>query len=79
MLLVWTDVSIIYYQVLRYLMSFQYFLQYRTTVKTTSSFYFEKKMQAELQWRRRQRVLLFDEVESSSQVTWHDVGMSAAF
>ncbi len=40
-------------------------------------FYFEMKMHEELLWQHRQHTFQSDEVERSSQVNWHDVGMHA--
>ncbi len=59
--------------ILRHFPSFATFSQhrkYQIAVTESPSFYYEKKMHVE-----RQRALLFDEAEGSSQVNWHDVGM----
>ncbi len=53
-------------------------IKYHTTVTASPGCYFEKKMDTELSWRQRQRVLLLDEVKRLSQVNWCDVGMHAA-
>ncbi len=48
------------------------------TVLTSLGFYFENKMHAELSWRPRDPVLLFNEAKRLSRVNWQDVGMNAA-